>query len=104
VILGRSILSSILATTAVSLDVSYVLGRSLGTVLDAKPFAQITTRSGSATAAVILLEWKNKIPISKHQMARPNYEAGFNSGARLNGVKFLSLALALHFRTKTHST
>ena len=83
-----------------SLGVSYVRGTSLGTVLDAKPFAQIKAWSRWAAAAVILLEWKKKIPISELQTARPNYEAAFNSSTRLNGAKFLDFARALHFRTE----
>src|SRR5258705_11663075 len=75
-VISRRALLSVLAGAVSSTCVSPASCATLGTVLDAKPFAQTKTQSCWAAAAVILLEWKNKIPISELQMAQmagPNY-------------------------------
>ena len=78
-------------------------GSVLGAPLYAEPFAQTKTWSCWAAAAVILLEWKNKIPISElqiAQMAGPSFEAAFNNNTGLSGTKFSDFAMALHFKTE----
>jgi hypothetical protein len=66
-------------------------------------FAQTKTQSCWAAAAVILLEWKAKIPTSELQMAQmagPNYVVAFNANTGLNGTEFSEFARALNFKTE----
>lgn len=102
-VINRRAVLNVLAGVGSAIGAGSVLGAPLGTVLDAKPFAQTKTWSCWAAAAVILLEWKNKIPISELQMAQmagPNYVAAFNGNTGLNGTEFSEFAKALHFKTE----
>lgn len=75
----------------------------LGTVLDAKPFVQTKSWSCWAAGAAILLQWKNKIPISEAQVAKmagPNFVVAFNNDTGLNGGEFAEFAHSLGLKTE----
>ncbi len=69
-----------------------------GIVTDASPFQQTKKWSCWAAAAVILMRWRNKIPISEADVAKlagPAFQQAFVDDTGLNGQDIAKFAAAL---------